>query len=101
MVYKTRPGIELIHVCGTHLLIGTRATWDVCPHVMQLTRGAAFTWSLLAKGKSIDVITQVLSVFARRPIAEVREQLDALLEKFVASGYLLTDDSDVEYVHYE
>lgn len=101
MVYKTRPGIELIHVCGTHLLIATRATWNVCPHVMQLTKGAAFTWSLLQKGKTPDVIAQLLSVFSRRPVAEVREQLDALIDKFVANGYLLTDDSDVEYVNYE
>ncbi len=100
MVYKTRPGIELIHVCGTHLLIATRATWNVCPHVMQLTKGAALTWSLLQKGKTLDVITQMLAVFSRRPITEVREQLDALIDKFVANGYLLTYDSDVEYVHY-
>ena len=101
MVYKTRPGIEIIHVCGTHLLIATWATCDVCPHVMQLTKGAAITWSLLQKGKTLDVITQLLAESSHSPVAEVREQLDALIETFVTNGYLLADDSNIEYVHNE
>ena len=101
MVYKTRPGIEIIHVCGTHLLIATWSTCDVCPHVMQLTKGAAFTWSLLQKGKTLDVITRLLAESSHSPVAEVREQLDALIETFVTNGYLLADDSNIEYVNHE
>ena len=101
MVYKTRPGIEIIHVCGTHLLIATWSTCDVCPHVMQLTKGAAITWSLLQKGKTPDVITQLLAESSHSPVTEVREQLDALIKTFVTNGYLLADDSNVEYVNHE
>ena len=101
MVFKTRPGVELVHICGTHLLIASRPVWDVCPRVMELTKGAALAWSLLVKGKSHRVITQFLAIISRRPIHEMQEQLDNLLEKLVAQGYLTMEDSDDEYGYYE
>lgn len=101
MEFKTRPGIELVHICGTHLLVASRQAWEYCPHVMELTRGASLAWSLLKKGKSLKTITQFLAIISRRPIDEMQEQLDNLLEKLVAQGYLIMEDSDDEYGYYE
>ena len=101
MEFKTRPGIELVHICGTHLLVASRQAWEYCPHVMELTRGASLAWSLLEKRKSLKTITQFLAIISRRPIDEMQEQLDNLLEKLVAQGYLLMEDNDEEYGYYE
>ena len=101
MVFKTRPGVELVHICGTHLLVASRQAWQYCPHVMELTRGASLAWSLLEKRKSLKTITQFLAIISRRPIDEMQEQLDNLLEKLVAQGYLLMEDNDEEYGYYE
>ena len=101
MVYKTRPGIELVHICGTHLLISTRATWDVCPRVKQLSKGGALIWSMLEREKKPDTITQFLAVISRTPLDEVQERFDTLIEKLLAEGYLWIDDSDDEYGYYD
>ncbi|MBQ9287325.1 MAG: hypothetical protein IJ212_02705 [Bacteroidaceae bacterium] len=101
MLYKTRPGVELVHICGSHLLIASRPAWAFCPKVTEITRGAALAWSLLEKGKSLEAITQFLAIMSRRPIYEMQDQLDDLLEKLVAQGYLLMDDSDDEYGYYD
>ena len=101
MEFKTRPGVELVHICGTHLLVASRQAWQYCPHVMEITKGASITWSLLEKGKSLKTITQFLAIISRRPIYEMQEQLDNLLEKLVAQGYLIMEDSDEEYGYYD
>ena len=101
MLYKIRPGVELVHICGSHLLIASRPAWVFCPKMMEVTRGAALAWSLLEKGKSLKAITQFLAIMSRRPIDEMQEQLDNLLEKLVAQGYLIMEDSDDEYGYYK
>ena len=94
MTYKTRPGIELLNICGVHLLVGTRATWDVCPHVRQLPKAVAFAWSFLAKGSKPSVIAEALGFFTHTPKHIAEESIAKLIEKLVAEGYLIEDHSD-------
>ena len=94
MKYKVRPGIELLHVCGVHMLVGTRATWDVCPHVKQLTKGSAMAWSMLAKGTEPHIIAEAMAFFARKPKKEMEAALTTLIQQLVANGYLIEDESD-------
>ena len=94
MTYKTRPGIELLHICGVHMLVGTRATWDVCPHVTQLPKGAAMSWSLLAKGHSPKAVAGTLAFFSHQPLAKAEESLAQFIEKMVEKGYLIEEHHD-------
>ena len=94
MKYKVRPGIELLHICGVHMLVGTRATWDVCPHVKQLTKGSALAWSMLAKGTEPHVIAEAMAFFARKPKVEMEASVITLIQQLVANGYLIEDERD-------
>ena len=91
MTYKTRPGIELLHVCGVHMLVGTRATWDICSHMTQLSKGAAMAWSMLAKGNKPRTVAEVLAVLSRRPVEETEEKLAELIRRLVEAGYLIEE----------
>lgn len=94
MKYKVRPGIELLHVCGVHMLVGTRATWDVCPHVKQLTKGSALAWSMLAKGTEPHIIAGAMAFFARKPQKEMEAQLATFIQQLVDNGYLIEEEND-------
>lgn len=97
MTYKARPGIEFLHVCGVHMLVGTRATWDVCPHMTELSKGAAIAWPLLAEGQKPHAVAEILADFFHRPVEEAEEMLPVFIQQLVDKGYLIEiEDSEKE-----
>jgi len=92
MIYKLRPGIELLNICGTKLLVGTRDTWPFCPHVRHMPKGAAVVWSLLSKGKKVEHISKVLALLSNKSVASMTAEVNLLIEQLIKEGYLIKED---------
>ncbi|MBR3013432.1 MAG: hypothetical protein IKH69_00200 [Bacteroidaceae bacterium] len=89
MKYKVREGIVLIHVCGEHLLVASRAAWPEVKMIRHLPRIPALCWDLLSRGADEKTIAIFVVSLLKRPLAEVKIKLDALWEEMYNAGYLI------------
>ncbi len=89
MKYKTKDEVVLIHVCGEHILVATRALWPQTKLFRHIPKSTALCWDMLSKGLDDEKIIAVISALSRRPQAEIQEKLKKLWEDLYKAGYLV------------
>ena len=89
MAYKTRPGVTRIKVCGTSLLVPTRAASKECPHVTRLSFLGGLIWRLLETGHSMQDVYTLYATFSRKSDPEVESDVAAFLGMLCDSGFLI------------
>ena len=89
MVYKTRPGIVLVDVCGSSLLVATRAIWDGFSKIRPLSGWERFTWKMLENGSEWEIIRSVLAKLSKAKQEEMEPRLRALCDSLVKDGFLI------------
>jgi hypothetical protein len=57
-VYKRRPGVVLVEICGESMLIATGDARDHCPYVTQVNQAAARWWTLLDEGATLPGLVE-------------------------------------------
>ena len=78
MRYVTRPGIVREMICGTNILIPTRAASEYCKSILPLPILLAAAWDALSNGKSFEY-----NVTAHSKILHIsQEQAEANLRQF-------------------
>ena len=94
MRYKTRPGVVLTKICGSLLLIPTRAASEACPHILRLSFISAICWEMIGNGKPIDDIYRVYAILSKKPPEDVHSVVDGILGDLSARGYLITVEDE-------
>lgn len=89
MKYKVREGIVLIHVCGEHLLVASRAVWPEVKMIRHLPKVTAMCWDLLSKSVDEKKIAVFIATLMKKPMPEVEEKLVQLWEELYKAGYLV------------
>lgn len=95
MVYKTRPGVILIKICGVDILAATRQAWEECPMVRPIPRIWAACWSLMEKGRTSDDVMKFFIRFFHKPEEDVRSMLGTMFEKLYQEGFLIAVEEDL------
>lgn len=91
MRYKIQPGIVLSTVCGESLLVATMKARDKCPYVKQLNSTAAYYWSLLEAGMSLEEILTDAEETYNVSRERVRPGLVSFINSLVMEGYLIPE----------
>ena len=89
MAYKNRPGIVLIRVCDTDILVAKRESWEECRRVRPVPRLWAVCWSLMEQGKTTDEVVSLFTKTLGMPEEKVLPKLDRIFESLYQEGYLL------------
>ena len=99
MAYKTRPGVTRVKVCGTSLLVPTRAASKECPHVTRLSFLGGLIWRFLESGHSMQDVYTLYATFTHKSNQEVERDVAAFLGMLCDNGFLIEvpdedDDND-------
>lgn len=89
MVYRTRPGVILIKICGVDILAATRQAWEGCPVVRPVPRIWAACWSMMEKGRTSDDVMRFFIRLIHKPEEEVRSVLGTMFEDLYKEGLLI------------
>ena len=81
MQYVTRPGVEVIKVCGTRLLVPDRDASEYCPYIVRLSALMAADWGALKRGVPVENLYKAHAILRHKPVEEVREGVDLFLNK--------------------
>ena len=92
MGYKLRPGVELIKVCGAHLLIPSHAASEHCDGLYRLSTMETIYIQQLTKGKTMEELSRILGKLARRESEEMRRDIEKKLATLVGLGFLIEVD---------
>lgn len=96
IIYKPRPGIVRVRICGEYLLVPTRKASEVCPRVIRLKLMAAALWEEIEKGNGMDKICLFFEKLSKKPKEEVEEQIDKVLRGLYENGYLIKAGDETE-----
>ena len=94
MTYKIHPGIVLLNICNTHMLVATRQFWEKFPRVHPLPPLWAAFWTLLEKGRTDQ---EVVSAFVRlfhMPEDTIKCRFEKMCQTLSEEGYLIPTEGD-------
>ncbi len=94
MKYQPRPGIEMIEICGTHLLVPDRKASVLCPYTLRLHKLQSMVWSALKRNVSMDIIYQANALLMRKSEEEIRITIDSFLAELCDKGFLIPVEDD-------
>lgn len=89
MVYKTRPGIELLNLCGTSLLAATRPLWRECPRVRPLPKLWAAFYGVMSRGKNSEEAMVFFVDFLHIPREKMESKMAPMMETLAKEGFLI------------
>jgi len=92
MSYKTNPGIVLINICDTNLLVATRAEWEHCPVIRPIPKLWAACWKIMENGKTDSDVVQAFASLLRKPESDVRTRLNKIFETLSSEGLLIESE---------
>lgn len=95
MAYKTRPGVVLVKICGTDLLVATRPIWDECARVRPIPMLWAGCWRMLENGKTEQDVVRLFSKFLRKPEKSLVEKFEIIFLSLYKEGFLIKTEDDV------
>ncbi len=98
MKYKVREGIVLIHVCGEHLLVASRAVWPEVKMIRHLPKTTAMCYALLSQGADEKKIAMFMATLMKKTLPEVEEKLAQLWEDLYKAGYLEKNEEEVHSI---
>ena len=91
--YKPRAGVVAAQICGTFVLIPTRAVYDVCKTIQPIPAPWVMLWMMLERGESTDRICAYYQRISRSPEAELRGKIETVLASLCEKGYLVKEGS--------
>ena len=94
MKYKVRPGVVKVQICGSYLLIPTRAAASSCKEIIQLKLLQTMGWELLSAGRPVDEVYKMFSIFTKKPEEENRRMVDTFLENLYEKGFLIKEEDE-------
>ena len=92
MSYQTHPGIVLINICDTNLLVATRAHWEQFPVVRPIPKLWAACWKILESGKTEQDVIHAFASLLRKSENEVSARLKKIFETLAAEGLLIESE---------
>lgn len=94
MNYRPRDGIVLLPVCDTFLLVPTRAAFESCNGIMQLSMLDALFWRRLSQGETIQELCKIYAGFFFKQPEDVRPKVEKRLERLYEKGFLVKTEED-------
>ncbi len=91
-VYRCRPGVLLVEICGEYLLVAAEEARSSCPYVRQINRSAAFLWKRLMRTATAEDLENAIFEAYKVRNADVRKDIAAFLKDMTESGYILGED---------
>lgn len=91
MNYKTRSGVVMAEICGSRMLIPTRAASAFCPAPLRLSLPVAMIWSSVECGKP-DLIPRIVRLFFKLDEDEIPPKCDAILAELCKAGVLVAEE---------
>ena len=89
--YKPRPGIVAAQICGTFVLIPTRAVYDDCKTIRPIPAPWVMLWLMLERGESVDRICAYYQKMSNKSEAELRGKIETILTTLCEKGYLIKE----------
>ena len=89
MIYNICPGIIMLKVCDTHLLVAKRELWKNFPRVRPIPRKHALIWFLMEKGRNSEEVMLAFSELFNKSIDDIHQQFDPVLNQLAEEGYLI------------
>lgn len=94
MQYQCTPGVVMVKICGTRLLVPTHEAYSVCPNVVRLSLPAAMGWAVLQAGNPVSAVEHIFSILTKKPEDEVREIVGKVLSGLVEAGALTVREEE-------
>lgn len=96
MHYQIRPGVTLVKVCGTDLLVSTRSSWDECAGVKPVPLVYAGCIKMLEKGMQQEEIVRIISKALKKPSEDIQEKIKKVFLDLYKQGFLIIEEDDNE-----
>lgn len=89
MRYKVRDGILLKNICDEWLLIAVGEAAEHCLYVRHVNDTLAWYWQRISQGLPIEEIVAEAESCFEASRAQIKADLDNLVEQLFKAGYLL------------
>jgi len=86
----------MLQVCDARLLVAERKLWDAFPSVRSIPKKQAVIWKLMEKGYNSDEALEALSKLFLKPVEEVRQKFEPILDNLAEKKYLIPIEEDIE-----
>lgn len=94
MEYKVHPGIVLLNICDTHMLVATRQFWEEFPRVRPLPHLWSICWTLMEKGYTDRQAVGIFARLFRIPEDEVNRRFAKMFSTLSQEGYLIPAEDE-------
>lgn len=94
MVYITRPGISLIRICDTDILVASRSEWEKCPVIRPVPRLWAACWHIMEQGKTDREVVTAFASLLKKPEEEIRAKLNKVFATLTSEGLMIESGDD-------
>ena len=96
MSYKVRPGITLVQICDTFLLVAQRSVWEEFPKIRPIPRRWAACWRIMEQGNSEKEAVRAFAGLLRRPEEEIWPGFEPIFRTLAEEGYLIEKGSETK-----
>ena len=91
-IYKRRPDVELLEVCGEHLLAAAGEARGKCPYITQINTAAAELWQALEGEMSVSELAQAFADSQGKQMKEALFAAMVFVSKMSKTGQLIEED---------
>lgn len=88
-MYKQRPGIALIKLCGAQVLVPTRQATKDCARIRALTVTEIMVWRSLEMDVDRKTLCKACGVFMKRTEEELEQYVEETLRQLCCDGFLI------------
>ena len=96
MRYKPRPGVALVSICKTPVLIPNREAFAACNRIQKLPTMWAILWETISMGKPLENLVRANMILTKKSESEVRENIESICEKLCEMGFLIKTSEESE-----
>ena len=90
MAYKQRPGVVLMDVCGSKLLVAQRSIWEDCGDKIQVMGMLGhICWAALEKDMPKERVAHLVASLTRKTQEEAEAQMDDFYRTLFERGFLI------------
>ena len=91
-IYKRRPDVELLEVCGEYLLAAAGEARGKCPYITQINASAAELWRVLEGEMSVSELAQAVAESKGKEAKDYLFPAIVFVSKMSKSGQLIEED---------
>ena len=89
MQYTPRPGIARVSLCGTVVLVPSRAAFGFCKNIQPLSLFESMIWTGIEKNYPVEKILEGFHIFSKAPDDELIAKIDNCCQKLLEKGFIL------------